>query len=125
VDTTGRLDSSGRLVFAIVTAYRESGLYGQPRYTWVITDDRFPPNPPSPRFTPKARSLEITWSRPRDPTSFFEPTADSGIILAYYLRVVRGGILNANRPGHLDSLDITYVVGGVDRSAEVTVQSFE
>src|SRR5690606_14991408 len=75
LDTAGRLDSSGRLVFAIVTAYRESGLDGQPRYTWAITDDRFPPYPVRPEITAKARSLEITWGRPGDPTSFFDPEA--------------------------------------------------
>jgi hypothetical protein len=82
LDTTGRRDSSGRLVFAIVTAYRDAGLDGLPRFTWIITDDRFAPQTLRPAFTPKSRTIEITWDRPRDPTSFFEPGADSGIILA-------------------------------------------
>ena len=123
LDTTGRRDSTGKLIFAIATGYTESGLDGLPRYTWVITDDRFAPEPLQPAFTSKARSVEIAWERPRDPTSFFEPGADSGIILAYSLRIVRSGILNANRPGTFDPT-VTYFAGGVDRTAEVDSTHF-
>jgi formylglycine-generating enzyme required for sulfatase activity len=125
LDTTGRLDSSGRLIFAIVTSYRGGGLEGQPRYTWVITDDRFAPYPPQPRFTAKARSIDLEWERPGDPTSFFEPEADSGIILAYYLRVVRGGKIYPGRPGTFDNVNVaSYTSGGVDRTAEVDSTHF-
>jgi formylglycine-generating enzyme required for sulfatase activity len=127
LDTSGRLDSTGRLVFSIVTAYRESGLDGQPRYSWVITDDRFPPYAPQKTITPDAKGFTLQWERPRDRTSFFEPGADSGVIRAYFLRVVRGGILHANRPPSADSFapTVTYIAGGVDRSSEVTFTSFK
>jgi formylglycine-generating enzyme required for sulfatase activity len=123
-DTSGRLDAEGRLVFGVVTGYRDGGIDGLPAITWAITNDRFAPSPLSPVIKPKATSLSIEWDRPRDPTSFFNPGADSGIVLAYYLRVVRGGILNTNRPGGLDSLRISYSVGGIDRTAEVTKVRF-
>ncbi len=119
LDTAGRRDSSGRLIFAIVTSYRGSGRDGLPRYTWMITDDRFPPAKLQPFIEPKARGMEISWDRPRDPTSFFEPGADSGIILAYYLRIVR----TANRAGDFDPT-VTYFAGGVDRTAEVDSTHF-
>lgn len=124
LDTTGRLDASGRLMFSIVTAYREAGLDGQPRYTWMITEDRFPPYAPQKTITPKARGFELEWERPRDKTSFFEPGADSGIIRGYMLRVVRGGLRHANRPGTLDDIVVTYYAGGQNRSAEVVIDSF-
>lgn len=119
LDTTGRRDSVGQLVFAITTAYHESRRDGLPRYSWMITDDRFPPGKLVPLIEPKARGMEIAWDRPRDPTSFFEPGADSGIILAYYLRIVR----TRNRPGTFDPV-VTYIAGGVDRTAEVDTTSF-
>lgn len=119
LDTTGRVDAEGRLVFAVTTSYRESSLDGIPVYAWAITTDRFPPYPLNPRFTPEATALTVEWERPRDPTSFFEPGADSGIILAYYLRVVRGGVYSTTRPGGLTNVTLTYLAGGVDRSAEV------
>lgn len=126
LDTTGRRDEeSGSLIFAIVTSYGEPGREGQPRYTWVITDDRFPPYPPQPEYTPAARTLRLDWARPRDPVSFFDPGADSGVILAYYVRIFRSGVLNANRPGNFDSVRVTeYRVGGVDRTAEVDSTHF-
>ncbi len=124
LDTTGRIDPSGRLVFAVLAAYGESGRTGLPRYTWVITDDRFAPFPLQPVMTPRSHSIEISWMRPLDPTSFFDPGADSGIILAYTLRVVRGGILNANRPPEVFRPQVTYISGGLDRSAEVHADSF-
>ena len=126
LDTTDRLDSTGRLVFAIVTAYRESGLDGQPRYSWAITNDRFAPYPVRPAITAKARSVEIVWERPGDPTSFFDPEADSGIVLAYYLRVVRGGIESiANRDNLPFDPVVTYFAGGVNRTAEVDSTHFK
>lgn len=127
LDTTGRFDSTGRLIFAVATGYRESGLDGTPAYTWAITTDRFPPFPLQPAFSPQATSLTVEWDRPRDPTSFFEPGADSGLIRAYYLRVVRGGVLGANRPGDtagFRNVTVTYHAGGVDRTAEVTRTDF-
>ncbi len=124
IDTTGRLDASGRLMFSIVTAYRESGLDGQPRYTWMITDDRFPPYAPQKTITPKSRGFELEWERPRDKTSFFEPGADSGIIKGYLLRVVRGGLRHANRLGSLDNIVVTYFAGGQNRSGEVMIDTF-
>lgn len=127
LDTTGRFDSTGRLVFAVAAGYRESGLDGTPAITWAITTDRFPPYPLQPAFTPQATSLTVEWDRPRDPTNFFEPGADSGLIRAYYLRVVRGGLLGANRPGDtagFRDVAVTYHAGGVDRTAEVTRTEF-
>src|SRR5690606_10891300 len=97
----------------------ESRRDGLPRYSWMITDDRFPPGKLVPLIEPKARGMEIAWDRPRDPTSFFEPGADSGIILAYYLRIVR----TRNRPGTFDPV-VTYIAGGVDRTTEVDTTSF-
>jgi len=122
LDTTGRIDSLGRLVFGVVGGYREGG-DGLPGITWVITSDRFAPYPLSPAFTAKATSVTIEWDRPRDPTSFFNPGADSGIIRAYYLRITRGGIRNANRPGGFADVTISYRIGGIDRTAEVTKQT--
>jgi formylglycine-generating enzyme required for sulfatase activity len=123
LDTTGRRDSTGKLIFGIATGYSESGLDGLPRLSWIITDDRFAPGPIQSVITPKAKTIEIAWDRPRDPTSFFEPGADSGIILAYYLRIVRSGQNGATRPGTFDPT-VTYVVGGVNRTAEVDSTHF-
>jgi hypothetical protein len=116
LDTSGRLDSLGRLVFAIVTSYRGGGIEGLPRYSWVITNDRFGPHPLVPAITPKARALEFSWSRPRDPTSFFDPSADSGMIAGYVIRVRRRGT-RATTPFAPMAV---WRVGGVDRSSEVT-----
>lgn len=124
LDTTGRLDAEGQLVFGVTTTYRESSQDGIPVYAWAITTDRFAPYPLGPRYTPEAKALTVEWERPRDPTSFFEPGADSGIIRAYYLRVVRGGAYASSRPGGLSNVTLTYLAGGVDRSAEVVRDSF-
>lgn len=123
LDTTARIDASGRLVFAIMAAYGESGRPGLPRYTFIITDDRFPPQPLLPDFTPKSHSIEVNWTRPLDPTSFFDPGADSGIIQRYTLRVVRGGVLHTNRPPEVFRPRATYSAGGVDRSPEILADS--
>jgi formylglycine-generating enzyme required for sulfatase activity len=123
LDTTGRIDSLGKLVFAISTGYRTSGLNGQPRYTWVITNDRFAPYPLQPAFAAKARAVEISWTRPGDPTSFFDPDADSGLIRGYSLRVVRGG--NAKSTIPFNPVVTLYSVGGVNRTVEVKADSFK
>jgi formylglycine-generating enzyme required for sulfatase activity len=119
LDTTGRLDADGKLVFGISTSYSGGGVTGQPRITWVITTDRFSPYPLQPAFAPKARSLNVTWTRPRDPTSFFDPGADSGIIARYVLRVRR---LTEKRLSEQPPFNptVTYRIGGVDRGLEVT-----
>lgn len=122
LDTTGRLDSLGKLMFAIATIYTDAGLNGEPRYTWVITTDRFSPYPLQPVYTPRARSVDISWSRPGDPTSFFDPEADSGLIRGYVLRVVRGGAVKDTVP-FLPMLSL-YSAGGVNRTAEARADFF-
>ena len=124
LDTSGRLESTGRLVFAIVATYATGDAEGPPRITWVITEDRFPPYPMQPSFTPRARTMEVDWVRPGDPTSFFDPEADTGIVLAYYLRIVRSGKQYAGRPGTFDPTISSYLVGGVDRTDEVDSTHF-
>lgn len=122
-DTSGRIDAQGRLVFALVAAYRESGQDGQPRYTWIITNDRFSPFPIQPAYTRYDTRVEIDWSRPPDPTSFFNPGADSGVIRQYVLRVTRGSILNGNRTG-IFSPAVHYENNGVDWSDRVQMDTF-
>ncbi|MCD6024561.1 MAG: hypothetical protein K0Q91_1477 [Fibrobacteria bacterium] len=122
LDTTGRLDSLGKLMFAIATIYADARLNGEPRYTWVITTDRFSPYPLQPAYKPKARSVEVSWSRPGDPTSFFDPEADSGLIRGYVLRVVRGGAVKALVP--FRPVLALYSAGGVNRTGEARADSF-
>ncbi len=124
LDTSGRIDSLGRLMFAITADYRESGLDGLPSYTWMITNDRFAPYPVQPRYTDKDRSLEIAWSRPPDHISFFDrdPAADTGIIREYVLQVARGGVISASRPGF--NPQVNFVNGGTDLSAQVESTSY-
>jgi len=78
-----------------------------------------------PSFTPFAKSMEIDWSRPPDPTSFFDPGADSGIILQYELRIERASLLNVYKSG-ADSFapTVTFLNGGADWSSRVTSSSF-
>jgi hypothetical protein len=122
LDTTGRVDSLGRLVFAISTVYGQGGLNGQPRYTVAITNDRFPPDPLQPAYTAQARSVEVLWSRPGDPTSYFDPEADSGLIKGYVVRVIRGGAVKPLIP--FRPVLTLYNAGGLDRTAEVRADSF-
>jgi len=122
-DSTGRSDAQGRLVFAIVTVY-SSGSSGEPRYTYLINTDKFPPNPMLPVYTPYARSMEIDWSRPPDPTSFFDPGADSGIIQEYVLRLERGSVLSVFNPADSFSPQVTFFNGGANWSSRVKVSSF-
>ncbi len=123
LDSTGRSDNQGRLVFAIVAVYG-SGTGGEPRYTWIITNDKFPPFPMLPAYTPTARNVQIKWSRPPDPTSFFDPGADSGMIVRYILRVERGSLLNAHSADSFNPQVTTYLNGGVDWSSRVQASSF-
>lgn len=120
VDTTGRLDSSGRLVFAIATSYNGGGIEGQPRYTHVITNDRFAPYLLQPSYVPQARAIGVAWSRPRDPTSFFDPKADSGVIAGYVLRVRR---VNTRKDVPFTPT-VSYRVGGVDRTSQTSFTNY-
>jgi hypothetical protein len=121
-DTSGRIDEKGQLVFAMIAIYKD-GAVGQPRYTYIVANDHFSPFPLQPRYTPYARSVEIGWNRPLDPTSFFDPGSDSGVIKQYVLRIVRGGILNAIRSGEF-APQIHYENGGADWSDRVVTDSF-
>lgn len=118
LDTSGRLEEERqRFVFALATRHR-GGTPGQPQYTFIITGDRFAPAVFKPAIAVKARSMDIDWVRPSDPTSFFDPLADSGIILNYELSVrLYGGRLAERSASFKPS--IRYLVGGVDRSAAV------
>jgi hypothetical protein len=121
-DTTGRIDGQGRLVFAIVAAY-QGRADGPPRYTWVITNDKFAPFPLHPLYTPYDHRVEIKWARPLDPTSFFNPLADTGIIPHYILRVLRGGILNASTSAPFQPI-VHFENGDSDWSDRVRTDSF-
>ena len=121
-DTSGRNDAKGQLVFAIIAIYR-NGAAGQPRYTYIVANDHFQPFPLQPVYTPYDRSVEISWNRPLDPTSFFDPEADTGVIRNYVVRIVRGGILSAVRTGDF-APGIHYENGGADWSSRVQADSF-
>ncbi len=115
IDTTGRVDSTGQLIFALIANYSEGN--GPPRYGVVITNDKFPPSPLVPRYTPGPRYLTIDWSRPLDPTSFFDPGADTGIIREYVLVVQLANKLHGSHPVFIPT--VHYLDGGRDRSAQV------
>lgn len=88
LDTLERLEmSQNRFIFALATRYGGDRAMGQPQYVRIITGDKGVPAAFNPLFTPGSDKLDVTWARPNDPTSFFNPTADTGIISGYYLKV--------------------------------------
>lgn len=120
IDTGGRLEekeNQKRFVFALATRH-DGGTPGQPQYTYIITGDKFAPAVFKPFITVKSRTMDIDWARPSDPTSFFDPGADSGIILAYELSVRLHGKFQAQRSASFKP-SIRWFVGGADRSAAV------
>ncbi len=115
LDSSGKLDND-TLVFAIIPKYKSGKIPGQPRYTYIITSDKFKPSPFNPLIETKAHTIELFWQRPNDPTSFFNPKADSGIITQYTIKIEKKINANANVFQGLENVMLSYVIGGSGHS---------
>lgn len=119
IDTTGRPElETGRLVFALVPVYGGDVTPGQPLLSWFIINDKTPPDFFSPVIKPMAKDVVIWWARPTDPTSFFDPTLDTGLILNYTLKVTLGGRNSDQRDSNF-SPSLLFYRGGLDVSKSV------
>jgi formylglycine-generating enzyme required for sulfatase activity len=124
IDSNGREEADvGRFVFALATRY-DGKSPGQPQPTILITDDNFPPNPFIPQIVPGSRELKLAWARPTDPTSFFNPGLDSGLIRRYVLTLKLSGKIDEARASAFKPT-ISYSAGGKDRSQEVVESVLE
>jgi formylglycine-generating enzyme required for sulfatase activity len=118
IDTNRRVEPDlGRFIFALATRYSGKDP-GQPQYTEIITDDRFPPNSFNTLIEPGSYELKVSWARPTDPTSFFNPGLDSGLIRRYVLTVKLSGKVDEARASAFKP-SISYIAGGEDRSGKV------
>jgi formylglycine-generating enzyme required for sulfatase activity len=109
-------------VFALATRYSDGGTPGQPRYTQLITNDKFPPNPFDPLYEAADKTITITWRRPLDPVSIFNPGLDSGLIRGYVLGIKLDGAHLEERVKGFDP-HMKYWVGGEERTKEETDSS--
>jgi formylglycine-generating enzyme required for sulfatase activity len=119
LDSAGRADSTGRMIFGLVPVYGK-GTPGQPGISWFVTIDKIPPDPFNPIITPQARGLSMKWSRPRDPTSFFNQSLDSGVIVNYHIRISLGGVPTKDQKDAFRPVISSYLAGGRDLTGSVT-----
>lgn len=118
IDTNGRLEESQqRFIFGLVSYHEGGSTQGQPQITRVITGDRFPPSTFKPNLIPGSRSLIVDWERPSDPTSFFNPSLDSGIIAGYFLTVRLTGKQSPVRSGRF-APKVRFFAGGKEKTGD-------
>lgn len=111
IDSLGRSeDVKGNLTFALVPVYG-SGIPGLPQLTFFVTTDKEPPLGFHPSYHPMARTLSIAWERPTDPTSFFNPSLDTGLIREYVLEVAMAGRRTLDRKRIFGPTLLSYKVG--------------
>lgn len=112
LDSVGREEeTSGNLTFALVPVYGGDVIPGNPGVTWFVTRDKEPPLPFNPVYKAMAKSLSITWERPADPTSFFNPNLDTGMIAGYSLWVKAPGRLTPDQKKAFNPSLLSYLVG--------------
>ncbi len=88
LDSVNTLDTTdSEFHFALVSKYSGDGPGGQQRFTNLIVDDQFKPEPLFLQIDFTDQSVYFSWLRPKDPTSFFDFTADTGIISGYSLSI--------------------------------------
>ena len=111
LDSVGREEvEDGKLVFGLVPIYRGDVVPGRAGIAWFVTKDKEPPLPFIPFFKAMAKSVSITWERPADPTSFFNPSLDTGIIVGYSLWVTAPGKLTPAQKRAFDPKILSYLV---------------
>lgn len=117
LDTNGRLDTSGfdnkRVFrFAIIPQYRD-GEHGENKFTFLPVFDVYSPDPVRYELEVGEDSIAITWDRPHDLVSFFEPNITNGVIREYAFHIGDGdeGFNNPNfKKLTLETLDsIVYI----------------
>lgn len=90
LDTTGSFSNQGVATMAILPVYEDADA-GRPGYGYAEIGDRKPPIPVRIDIETFAREFRASWERPIDPTSFFDPRADTGIIQHYRVELRLGG----------------------------------
>ncbi|MDQ3002907.1 MAG: formylglycine-generating enzyme family protein [Fibrobacterota bacterium] len=121
IDSVTREDGlTGNLDFALVPVYGGDVTPGKPQFSFFITRDKAPPDGFHPLYTPMATRIKVSWQRPTDRISFFDPSLDTGMIRGYYLKVELDGRKTDSRKKAFRPKLESFIVGGKDLTESVT-----